>query len=177
MRFFTPSLYVRYNSPDEAVADRAEAGWESALREYRRHLDGLSGAMNSRVKELAEGLCLHDAEVLSFQEDIPEPPASPLSPLAVAGLSLRQGGRNVNIFYFLWGDIVQSSAPRRWPFSKTGTHWLYDEVDLARRQPPLFWHRILWSDGRTVAIPFYDAVVHAFSEREPGAAIVSRRRA
>ena len=32
MRFFTPALYLRYNSADDAVADRAEAEWTSASR-------------------------------------------------------------------------------------------------------------------------------------------------
>jgi hypothetical protein len=177
MKFFTPGLYLRYNSADEKVADRAEEEWESALGEYRSHVAHLSASMNSRVGDLAENLCLHDAEVLSFQEDIPEPPSSPLSPLPVAGIFLKLDSKNIHIFYFLWGGIVQARAPKGWPFSKSRTHWLYDEVDLERRQPALFWHRILLSDGRTIAIPFYDVVVQAFSDREPKSTIVSRRRA
>src|SRR4051794_32832671 len=58
MKFFTPELYLRYNSPDDAEADRADEEWEEALRAYRDHLAKYSRDMNDRVKDLAECLCL-----------------------------------------------------------------------------------------------------------------------
>src|SRR5947209_7763016 len=80
MRFFTPELYLRYNSPDDAEADRAEKDWETAIRDYKKHLHALSKDMSDRVRDLAETLCLHDAELLSLQEDLPEPPLPLLTP-------------------------------------------------------------------------------------------------
>jgi len=33
MRFFTPELFIRFNSPDDMEADRADADWEAAILE------------------------------------------------------------------------------------------------------------------------------------------------
>src|SRR5271165_3957990 len=38
MKFFTPELFIKFNSPDDVVADRADEDWEAAIREYRSHL-------------------------------------------------------------------------------------------------------------------------------------------
>ena len=53
MKFFTPELFIKFNSPDDVVADRADEDWEAAIREYRSHLEGLRDQMPSQVKELA----------------------------------------------------------------------------------------------------------------------------
>jgi len=34
MQFFTPELYLRFNSRDDAVAMAAEAEWEKAITSY-----------------------------------------------------------------------------------------------------------------------------------------------
>ena len=72
MRFFTPELYVRFNSADDAEADVADAEWESAVAAYRRHLDGLRDRIPMQVRALAD-LCLHDAELLAVQQEIQPP--------------------------------------------------------------------------------------------------------
>jgi hypothetical protein len=181
MKFFTPELYLRYNSPDDAEADRADEEWEARIREYKAYLHDHAGEMNDRVRVLAESLSLHDAELLSLQEDVPAEtlPAIFPFPVPVATLSLRNAGTITNIFYLLWSEVDQSGPLREWPFSKLRTHWLYDEIEFDRRQPypPLYWHRILLSDGRVVSIPFFDVVVQAFSEANPETAIVTKRRA
>ena len=133
--------------------------------------------MPYRVKDLAENLCLHDAELLSFQEDIPELPIPPLIPIPIAIISLRQNDKSINLVYLLWGEVTQARPLDEWPFSLLRTHWLYDEIDLERRQPELYWHRIMWSDGRVVAIPFFDVIVQVFSSQNPETAIISRKRA
>jgi len=35
MKFFTPELYIRCNSTDDAEADRADEDWEKAIRDYK----------------------------------------------------------------------------------------------------------------------------------------------
>ncbi len=69
MRYFTPELVVRFNSPDDLEADRADAEWEAAMRAYREHLDGLRARMPKQVERLAD-LCLHDAEILAWESPI-----------------------------------------------------------------------------------------------------------
>jgi hypothetical protein len=181
MRFFTPSLYLRYNSDDDTIADRADARWEKAIRAYKKHLERFSARMNERVKLVAESLCLHDAEILFFQADIPVHPwFQPPYSRGAATISLKSAGTIVNLFYLLWDEVDESGAPRHWPFSNRRVHWLYDEIDCVDAPPwpvTLFWHRILLSDGRVISIPFTDVVVNSFSGESPQPIIVKRRRA
>jgi hypothetical protein len=178
MKFFKPGLYLRYNSSDDAVADRADRQWERAIRAYRAHLETFANTMNDRVKELAESLCLHDAELLSIQVDsspgrAKRPPYLP----GVATVSVKSGGTIVNLFYPLWEEVGESTTPKDWPFSRLRTHWLYDEIDLAESgRSPRYWHRILLSDGRVISIPFAEVIIHRFSQENPQPAIISRRR-
>ena len=67
MRFFTPELYLRFNSRDDAVALAADAEWEAAIARYNAHLDSFRGKMPSQVVNLSE-MCLHDADILLRQE-------------------------------------------------------------------------------------------------------------
>src|SRR5207248_2041485 len=69
MRYFTPLLYRQFNSADDEEADRAEQAWETAIKDYHQHLEGLRDRMPSAVGKLA-ALDLHDAEVLSRVEEI-----------------------------------------------------------------------------------------------------------
>src|SRR5262249_60808112 len=100
MKFFKPGLYLRYNSPDDDVAGRGDREWERAIQAYRKHLQTFASKMNDRVKELAESLRLHDAELLSIQVDsspgrAPRPPLLP----GVATVSVKRAGTIVDLFY------------------------------------------------------------------------------
>jgi hypothetical protein len=179
MRFFKPGLYMRYNSDDDVIADRADGEWEKAIRAYKKHLETFSAQMNERVKSVAETLCLHDAEILSFQPGVPvhpffQPPFSP----GVATISLESDGKIVNFFYILWEEVGESPAPRGWPFSPLRVHWLYDEIDRVEAPwPSLYWHRILLSDGRVISIPFTDVIVNSFPRGDSRPVIATGRRA
>ena len=166
MKFFKPSLYLRYNSPIDAVADRADHDWERTIRAYQKHLERFSKGMNERVRDLAERLCLHDAELLSFQEeDVSTRPSNePSFYPGVATLSLKSEGKIVSLIYLLGDEVEESPPPKVWPFSNSRTHWLYDEIDLVDPgKHRLYQHRILLSDGRVISIAFYDVVVHLFA--------------
>jgi len=162
MRFFTPELYAQFNSPDDRVADRASAAWEEALRAYREHLEAIRPAMPSQVRKLAQ-LCLHDAEVLGFEQGLqslfPVPEAFGPGPFwsALAIVFLWQDDTICSLVYLLWDPIRESAAREDWPFSKLRKHWLYDEVDVAADHRK-FLHRILFSDGSVVEIPFVSVI-------------------
>ena len=64
MKFFTPELYLQFNSPDEDEADRADQAWEEVLHLYERRLEELRADMPPPVKDLADERCFHDAEDL-----------------------------------------------------------------------------------------------------------------
>jgi hypothetical protein len=175
MRFFTPELYIRFNSSDDEEADRANEEAEAALSEYRKHLDGIRDRMPSQVRKLAE-LCLHDAELLAC-EQVVEPSFSfePFGMLpfwsAMAIVSARQDDQIKSLIYLLWDRIRENPSPADWPFSKAHTHWLYDEVDLAPGQREAFLHRVLLSDGRVLEIPFVSVFVQSLPLSPPAEGI------
>src|SRR3954467_10228942 len=104
MKFFTPELFLKFNSSDHEVADRADEEWEEAIGAYRKHLDGLSDQMPSQVKQLAN-LCLHDAELLAWEQPIEA--FFELLPFRTgfAILSIRQGDEIVSLIYVLWDRV------------------------------------------------------------------------
>jgi hypothetical protein len=170
MKFFTPELFLRFNSSDDEEADHADEAWEAAIRAYRHHLDGLRDQMPSQVKQLAS-LCLHDAEILACEEQV-----EPLFPFVAseklacwsgfAILSVRQGSEIISLFYFLWDRIRKHEATEAWPFSPRRKHWLYDEVDVSPTHRGTFVHRVLFSDGSIMEIPFFSNLIHSFPLEE-----------
>jgi hypothetical protein len=164
MRFFTPDLYRRFNSPNDEVADRANDDWEAAIKNYQRRLEEIGDRMPSQVKRLAE-LSLHDAAILSEEEEVQPWRRHVNSPLpspwwAVAIISVKRGQKALSLIYTLWDHVKKDAAPDDWPFAKEHRHWLYDEVDLV--EPGQFLHRILISDGTVMAIPFVSVITHEF---------------
>jgi hypothetical protein len=168
MRFFSPELYLQFNSSDEDEADRGNEAWEAAIEAYHQHLESLRDQMPSHVRKLVE-LCLHDWQLLAFHQEIeplassPGEPASP-SPFwaAVAMVSLQQDARVLSLIYVLWDRMREYPAKGDWPFSKSRKHWLYDEVDVAKGPRGGFLHRVLFSDGSVMEIPFLTVFTYGF---------------
>ena len=92
MRFFTPALYLAFNSENDAEADRADATWEKVLEDYERHLNRLGKRVPAEVARLAE-LCLHDAEIHAFRKEIEPNPNGKVvwSAQALSALVVRRG--------------------------------------------------------------------------------------
>jgi hypothetical protein len=183
MRFFTPELYLQFNSSDDEEADRADEAWESAIGAYRRHLESIRDKMPSAVRKLTE-LCLHDAELVACNQDV-EPffavPLEPLSPgpiwSAVAVLSLKHNEHLTSLIYLLWDRLREYAPKSNWRFAKERKHWLYDEVDSVSGLPGRFVHRILFSDGYVTEVPFLTVVIHSFALREVAAGAETQRTA
>lgn len=154
MRFFTPELYVRFNSFDDEVADQADEDWETALKDYSRHLSKLRPWMPHEVKKLAK-LNLHDAEVLAFR--IVGHSQSPF-PHHRAEFSLKLDGQSIDLEYFLSGEVQVRDFGGERPFSKECPQWLYEELDADAQG--MFLHRIMLSDGRVITIPFTWVRIH-----------------
>lgn len=171
MRFFTPELYLRFNSRDDAVALAADADWEAAIARYKAHLDSLRGKMPSQVVNLSE-MCLHDADILLRQEqqepfelayhrDWPGP--SPWVPwYGVFTFAVRLDDKVLAILYFLRDHIAEKPATQDWPFSKSREHWLYDEIDYAPGAGGHFIHNVLLSTGIVLSIPFSTVLITRF---------------
>jgi hypothetical protein len=172
MRFFTPELYVRFNSSNEDEADQANEAWESALVGYRKHLEEIRGQMPPQVRKLTE-LCLHDAEFIGLDQAVdpqlppPHEPAAQPNWTATALVSVSQDGKMISLIYLLWDHIREHSSSQSWPFSKARPHWLYDEVDIAPGRQGMFLHRVMLSDGRILEIPFVSAIIHSLPFSAP----------
>lgn len=138
MRFFTPDLYLRFNSNDDEIADQANDEWEKAIDSYQRYLKKLN--LPESVKKLTE-INLHDAELSDFQEvDIHQ-----------TVMSLKNNQYVYCLIYQTTNLVRKDNFPQNWLFSDQRKHFLYDELDL---QDSAFLHRILWSDGEILEIPF-----------------------
>ena len=166
MKYFTPELYLLYNSNDDKVADQAQESWDQAIDEYKRYLKDHRGKMPSKVRMLAEKCCFHDSPLLSWQTHEPSGSSKSASP-RVLTLGLHQGNEMVVLYYFLTDSPKESRRPRNWPFSHERKHWLYDEIAITAAA--VFMHQILWSDGSELAIPFADVIVDRFPSLSPAA--------
>ena len=149
MRYFTPELYLRFNSPDRAKMARAHDDWEDALQAYRRHLQQIGPQMSLPARNVAESLCLHDADYLGMA----------VVPMLDVGKSLavllaRQNARRVCLVYLLDMQPLIQESPPRWPFSKDQVHWLYDEFDVD--QCGLQQHEVLLSNGQILTLRFHE---------------------
>lgn len=157
MRFFTPELYLEFNSPDDEVADRANQTWEETLESYRKHLHSMHLPVG--IDAIAS-LNLHDAVLLGIEqcsEPFSAPDSSEALWPAIAIVSLKQDLQINSMIYTLWDNIREFSPPANWLFDDRRKHWLYDEVDRSPN-PQGYVHRILFSDGRVVEVPFVAAI-------------------
>ena len=159
MRFFTPELLRKVNSPDDREADIANESWESAITDYQQPLESLRERMPSYASGVVD-LCLHDATTIAYQEIPLLIPGDPLlEELALPSLStalvvLQQKDKFWTLAYRLNGQVRQSSQPEGW-VSTSQHQWLYDELDEDPSSASgAFVHRILFSDGRVLEIPF-----------------------
>lgn len=160
MRYFTPELYLRFNSSDDAIADRADVEWSNALDAYRAHLEQVLKGAPASVQVLS-GLDLHDAEWIRF--DVPEEDGAGSRQPGIAVAFLKQDDSFRAMIYRLAGTPTEKPASEDWPFSSKRVDWLYDEIDIAAGHRPAYLHRILLSDGRIMEIPFASVTVHHLS--------------
>ena len=163
MRFFTPDLFVRFNSDDD-VADRASAEWDATRVRYRAHLDAIRDRLPQNVRDLTT-VCLHDAELVARSEHAHTPrlhQGQPPAWSATEVLSLAtESGVLLSVLYALWDHVREYDAPPVWPFPEARhREWLYEELDVSPQGDGYFVHRILFNDGRVVEIPFADVMMH-----------------
>jgi hypothetical protein len=147
MKYFTPELYVEFNSDDPGVADRAEADWEKATAEYHKHVRKISRRLTGKTRELAESTCLHDAAFLGYLK-VPVPKSS--GELAVVAA---EKGDDVLLLIYVLAEEPSLSEPHQADvFSDIAVLWLYDEVDVTDRG--VYSHDILSSNGRVLSVKF-----------------------
>jgi hypothetical protein len=173
MKYFTPELYQQFNSLDVDAAERADDAWDRAEDAYKLRLASIREHMPSQAVALSE-LCLHDALVVSREEQVqpageyrfsdgPNPFPLPFLWTAVAIVSVTVGEEVISLIYSLSDHITKSVGPEGWRFSMLQEQWLYDEVDMIDDCKGPFVHRILFSTGVTLEIPFVSVIIHRFT--------------
>ena len=81
----------------------------------------------------------------------------------MAIVSVVVGEEVISLIYSLSDHTNTREAPEEWRFSKLQEQWLYDEVDLMNDHRGPFVHRILFSTGITLEIPFVSVIIHRFT--------------
>lgn len=149
MKYFTPDLYVHLQDQDDAAMDAADAAWEAASQRYDAYLQTILPDLPASVRQLLDGYCLHDAEVLS---------AGRQGDAFVILLRLDVPPNDwLSITYMLTEAPVidRSVFPTEHRTSYMG--WLYEELevrDTVDRNHYL--HSILFSNGWEIQVPFRD---------------------
>ncbi|HZL36446.1 MAG TPA: hypothetical protein VFC78_14095 [Tepidisphaeraceae bacterium] len=149
MRYFTPELVSSLNSSDSDTVDEAMVRWESALSSYQKHLQKIHRDMPPQLQPLTN-LSLHDWQVLKISDG--KDRANPRGATMV--IALGNIGEVMFLSYSLRQKPRRIDSPQGWPLAKNRVDWLYDEVDFDRDDQKSFVHRILFSDGTTLVIPF-----------------------
>jgi hypothetical protein len=166
MRFFTPELYLRYNSDDDAVANEANEEWEAALEGYTAHVGRLKNfLLAGGIEELINN-CFHDATIFGSNQ-VHVPPFLAYSSVKEVGywvhsavylppfsLALTLRGKVWMLNYSLWAAPRVNQPVQEWPTKKAPVVWLYDELDTVWEGSGLFAHRMLLSTGAVWEIPF-----------------------
>jgi hypothetical protein len=156
MQYFTPKLVLRLNSPDSKTVEEAMEQWEKITAIYKKKLQKVQRQLPIHSRQIAE-LSFHDWNVLGVWSN-PDAEKSHGS-ISPAYIVLSRNDEFVILGYLLIGKLQRGDAPREWSLSKQQVHWLYDELDMSEKGPASFIHRILFSDGTTLLIPFSNCQV------------------
>jgi hypothetical protein len=157
MKYFTPELLARYGSPDDQVADAANAEWEAVTERYQKHLRAIEQRLPRKLRALHRRYYLHDAavlfvgiadQVLHLTLQLDAPPK-----------------KTVFLRYRLVSEVQVTTHPHADQEAAQPLTWLYDEIDIARGGAfPVIEQWILFSNGRELTIHFQDL---AYSTAEP----------
>ena len=171
MKYFTPELYIQFNSADEKEADRAFDLWEKAIEKYQNAVQANRGLFSTGIKEFLEHYNLHDGRLVRKDTSTVESiwrqfPNSLME--SVYSISLIQNGNVVVLNYILSGDVRTVEPDGNWPFPKSKGGWLYDEIHKEDRAEigHMWSHHILLSDGTELIVPFLDMFIQKISAKE-----------
>lgn len=151
MKYFTPELIARLNSPDNSVADAATEEWEKRLEQYERDLQEVEPQLPEHIREF-NGLLLHDARVYSLarhgdrlvmilRKDIPP--------------------RDLVIIDYVLSEEPSINREALSPlYRDPAMEFLYDEFTVVRQgDVPLYEQSILFSNAWEVRLRFVDVRV------------------
>ena len=157
MRYFTPELFRRLNSPDPEEVDAAAEEWERAVARYDRKLKRIRKDLPESVRHFLDDFYMHDADLFG-----PARPSTPaLAPhFHVAWLFARLPGSPLvpeNLVVLEYRLIEEPAIERSdLPDALCSAQptWLYDEFDRLDRA--VFSHEIFASNGDLIRLKFVE---------------------
>jgi hypothetical protein len=153
MKYFTPELYVRGQSQDDAILDQVEEEWEANVDAYAAHLQAIRPELPAGLLYLLDNFYLHDANVLS---------AGSNRDTFVMVLQLDSAYATLVLTYRLTEEVRIDRAAL--PPEHSGPYpvqWMYDEIDAPRSDRPGYVHNVLLSNGWELELHFHDLEVTA----------------
>ena len=153
MKYFTPDLYIRGQSPDEGVLDEAERLWEEAGERYLAALTAIRPALPPGVRHVLDSYYLHDAVVLGMGRQ---------GNAFVLVLQLDTPPHSLLTFtYDLVGEpVIRTDVlPPELRTPPEHVEWMYDEVEVIPGQPPVCCLSVLLSNGWELQLRFRDVAI------------------
>ena len=149
MKYFNPDLLARYGSPDDQIADAANAEFEAAAEKYQTHLRTFERKLPRKLCALQRRYYLHDATVLFV---------GVADQVLHLTLQLDAPPRDTLLLrYRLVSEVQTVTYPGFSPEDGRPLTWLYDELDIVRDGTyPVVEQRILFSNGLEMTIHFQD---------------------
>lgn len=150
MKYFTPELYMRMQSTDEAEIVAVDAEWEHAGALYERRLKKIHSELPRAVRQLLNDLYLHDADVIDLGRE---------GDLFVFVLRLDAAPRPLVVLkYRLVDEPVIDTAALPEQYCSKHVEWMYDEINVVSRKRH-FTHEILLSNGWEIRLRFRELQV------------------
>jgi hypothetical protein len=152
MKYFTPDLVIRFGSDDDQVANAAAAEWEEVVGRYEQRLQQILSEMPRHLREFAESLLLHDADVWSLARQ-----DGRLLMVLCKDIAPRDV---VLLTYQLVAEPIIDKAALPPEHCSSVMQFLYDEIDLSKESGQrIYTQSILFSNGWEVQLQFTDVRV------------------
>src|SRR5689334_15388513 len=151
MRYFTPQLFERTNSPQFETAYKASLEWEKQARKYLDSLSKWIGDAPANVRKLTDNFCGHDAQIIG---------QALLGSSFFSLIVLDDDQELWQLKYQIVSEPISTkpiSSNPCWSNQRTKL-WLYDK--LSQLRSGIYRHEILRDDGSILQIEFTDIRSH-----------------
>jgi hypothetical protein len=159
MKYFTPELYLRGQSTDDAVVEAAEDAWEQAILDYRKHCDAIAPQLSETLRQFREShLCLHDAEVFGLAKLSMTTLPWRFQDVVLLAKPEKWGEEPEKLLFLHFGltaePVVERWEPDQSKQSGDRVFWLYEEIDVV--SPGVFSLEIMFHNGLLLKLQFQE---------------------
>lgn len=153
MKYFTPELYVRGQSPDEGVVNAVECLWDEASERYVAYLNTVRDELPPGLRHIDESFYLHDARIRGMGQEAGKF-------VIVLQLDTPPHSLLTLTFDLVDGPVIEREVlPRENCTSDAAVSWMYDEWERLSQDPPIWLMSVLLSNGWELRLPIRDVQV------------------